>query len=364
MTYSIKSFQEKINQKYPEENLTVLIFSGIKDICEIKCNICGKIYHYSTADSAVRRGKKVMCHNCRDAINKKKRFEQSLKDLFPKDDLEIVEFTNSTSPCKIRCKTCGTVYSYNEARRAKRKTRNLFCSTCFPFKSNIIEKTRKDFFNFINDSEQWELVQNIDNVHADDLIKCKCKKCGHITAKTMVDYFRGRGCIYCSDNKQKTTAEFAKELDPGYKLLTEYVNANTKVLLEHECGLKYYTTPHNYLSGRRCPSCSRKQSKGEKKIEQYFLSHDIEYEKEFPLFINGHLLRIDFYLPSHDLSIEFNGIQHYESIDFFGGEDRLAKQQAYDELKKSLLKDKLLIIPYFDIDNISVILDNALKSND
>ena len=364
MTYTINSFQEKINQKYAEEDLSVLTFSRIKEPCEIRCNTCGKIYSYSVADNAVHRGKKVICHHCRDINNKKKRFSQSLKDLFPRDNLEIVEFTNLTSPCKIKCKKCGTVYSYGEARRVKRKTRNLFCTTCFPFKTNIIEKTRKDFLDFINNSEQWELVQDISNVHADDLIKCRCKKCGNITEKTMCDYFRGRGCIYCSGKKQKTTNDFVKELDPGYKLLTEYINANTKVLLEHECGLKYYVTPHSYLCGSRCPSCCRKQSKGEKKIEQYLLSHDIEYEKEFPLRINGHLLRIDFYLPNQDLSIEFNGQQHYEPVEFFGGEDKFVKQQEYDKLKKDLLKDKLLVIPYYDIDNIAVILDNALKFND
>ena len=38
-----------------------------------------------------------------------------------------------------------------------------------------------------------------------------------------------------------------------------------------------------------------------------------------------------FYLPSFNLLIEYNGIQHYEPVDFFGGEEQLIKQKEIDK---------------------------------
>ena len=48
--------------------------------------------------------------------------------------------------------------------------------------------------------------------------------------------------------------------------------------------------------------------------------------------------------------VEAQGIQHYEAIGFFGGEEQFAKQQLHDELKRKYAKEKDLIlveIPYW-----------------
>lgn len=358
------SFQEKINKKYPEENLEVLLYTHAKGPAKIRCNTCQKVYTYKQGGNAIAKQKKILCHDCVGNKKKYKSYIQAINDKFPNDNLEIVLFTKREEPCIIKCKTCGKIFEYKQGNYALRKQRNYFCNKCFPFKNDIMEKKRLYFKQFITNSQQWELAQSIDNVHSADLVECKCLKCGKISSKTIADYLRGRGCIYCCGNKQRTSEDFKQELDPGYVLLSEYKNANSKVLLEHSCGLKYYVTPHNYLNGKRCPACSRKQSKGEHKIEQYLLKHNIDYEKEFPVVIDRHLLRLDFYLLDLDLYIEFQGIQHYEPVDFFGGEKRLQKQQEYDLLKKQLLNDKLIIISYEQINEIPNILDQALKFND
>jgi hypothetical protein len=51
--------------------------------------------------------------------------------------------------------------------------------------------------------------------------------------------------------------------------------------------------------------------------------------------------------------IEYNGIQHYEIIEFFGGEDGFRKSQQRDTIKMKYCKDNnipLLIIPYTETD--------------
>lgn len=68
---------------------------------------------------------------------------------------------------------------------------------------------------------------------------------------------------------------------------------------------------------------------------------------------------IDFYLPDYDLYIEYNGEQHYHPIKHFGGENKLESQKRNDNLKRSLLKNKLLEIPYTCFDKIEQILKSS-----
>lgn len=48
---------------------------------------------------------------------------------------------------------------------------------------------------------------------------------------------------------------------------------------------------------------------------------------------------LDIYVPSLRLGIEFQGIQHYEQVVFFGGEEGLEKRKKLDEKKRHLCKE-------------------------
>lgn len=87
-------------------------------------------------------------------------------------------------------------------------------------------------------------------------------------------------------------------------------------------------------------------------LREYLEQNDVvyEYQKTFPDLtgVNGGLLSYDFYLPSYNVLIELNGLQHYKSVDWFGGEATLIKQQQHDNLKLQYAKKhgyKLIIIP-------------------
>lgn len=48
---------------------------------------------------------------------------------------------------------------------------------------------------------------------------------------------------------------------------------------------------------------------------------------------------IDIYIPSLNFAIEYNGEQHYKSVELFGGEEKLVKQQARDEYVRAKCKE-------------------------
>lgn len=83
-------------------------------------------------------------------------------------------------------------------------------------------------------------------------------------------------------------------------------------------------------------------------------------EKTFPD-LRKNLLRFDFYIPKMNLLIEWDGLQHFEQVEFFQktkkeflrGKENDRKKNAYC-LAKGI---KLIRIPYWEQDNIKTFAD-------
>ena len=68
-------------------------------------------------------------------------------------------------------------------------------------------------------------------------------------------------------------------------------------------------------------------------------------------------------MPKFNVLIEYNGIQHYEPVEYFGGERQFKIQQEHDKRKRKYAEDNkinLIEISYLDIDNIEIILESQL----
>lgn len=114
-----------------------------------------------------------------------------------------------------------------------------------------------------------------------------------------------------------------------------------------------------------CPYC--KNSKGEMKIRDFLTKNKIAYIQEFSFqdCRNIRPLEFDFYIPRYNVCIEYQGEQHYKVIhgEFFGNQERLRDLQKRDFIKFSYCKNKeivLIIIPYWDFENIDTILYSFL----
>ena len=116
--------------------------------------------------------------------------------------------------------------------------------------------------------------------------------------------------------------------------------------------------------------------KGEEYIKQYLQENNTVYyaqQKFSNLFgINNGKLSYDFAIPdakSRFILIEYNGIQHYESDEFFGGEEQFKKQQEHDRRKREYAKQhgyKLITIKYtYDTyEKVAEYLDKHLPKRD
>jgi len=100
-------------------------------------------------------------------------------------------------------------------------------------------------------------------------------------------------------------------------------------------------------------------SKGEKEIENWLQSQNIKYEKEYTFkdCKDKHVLRFDFAIFNDIgellLLIEYDGLQHFESIEYYGGEKEFENLKKRDEIKDE----------FCDENNIRLIRVNPYNSN-
>ena len=200
---------------------------------------------------------------------------------------------------------------------------------------------------------------------SDKKVWWKCAK-EHSWKATIASRTSGNGCPYCSNQKvlpgyndlATTHPEIAKEWDYGKnRSLTPQditKGCNKKVWWLCKQGHSYKQSPNvRTYQNCGCPYCSA--SHGEKTIDKVLNDLNLKYQTQVTFDgltgIDGGKLKYDFGVYENNkllFLIEYQGIQHYVKIDFFGGEKQLEKQQFHDDLKREYAK-KYLNIPLLEI---------------
>ena len=82
-------------------------------------------------------------------------------------------------------------------------------------------------------------------------------------------------------------------------------------------------------------------------IREIFRNHEVIHQAS-PDWLG--LQRIDIFIPELKLAIEYQGKQHYEPIDFFGGIEGFKRNKERDERKAILCKENNIDLIYFKYD--------------
>ena len=207
-------------------------------------------------------------------------------------------------------------------------------------------------------------------------IECKCKICLYKWKPMPSDLLKGHGCPNCSRNVTRTHEEFINEMkniNPNLEILGHYTNTRMKIDYECKiCGKKNSARVSKLLEGCGCPHCSA--SKGERYIENILDKNNIQYQTQycfddcriqlplpfdFAIFDNNNLIGL----------CEYQGIQHYEPIDFAGkgiewANNLFKRNQLSDNTKRTYCKNNnipLLEIPYWEFKNTETILLDFIK---
>ena len=195
----------------------------------------------------------------------------------------------------------------------------------------------------------------------------KCTLCGH-ESKKHARYFSQ--CSGCNNLNKVTDNEIFKKTagtkhNHRYLYSDDYVNSYTKIRILCKCGHIFYQRPNDHLRGTGCPKC--KISSGELAIEKWMLDHNEDYiwQHKFENLKNVNHLILDFYCPSKNMIIEYDGEGHTE-LNFYTKkgisepEKKLKVVQYNDKLKDHYAEEngiKMLRISFKDKKRINEILN-------
>ena len=344
-------------------------YKRAKDKVDVIHNYCG--HRYKVSPDNFYRGKR--CPKCSGRYRRNNsEFIDEVFDLFGDEYTFVEEYVTGHTPIMVIHNICGNEYKVSPSSFL----RGSACPKCSAkSRRKKLLKTNEDF------------VREIEGLVGNEytfLEEYKCHKtkigikhniCGHEYKVAPQRFFNGNRCKKCSDMRQtKTHEEFIEEvrsmIGNEYTFTEEYINAITKINVTHNvCGQEFLTTPNNFLGGNRCPLCN--SSKGEQRVKDYLEKNHNTYEREFTFddLRNIGKLRYDFAVfnrieESPKLLIEFDGIQHFEPIEHFGGEEEFLIRQKNDRLKDDYAKLNnipLLRISYTEIDRVEEIIGKYLN---
>lgn len=295
------------------------------------------------------------CPKC--AGNNKKTHEEYIYELLIKNpNLQAIgTYNGANTKIAHRCLTHDVCWQLSPSCALK----GYGCSECA--KEKIGNKNGKSHEEYV--SEVKKLSSHIDvlglyvNHMTPILHKCTVHNIEWEAHPSSI--LHGSGCYECGleklkNIKIKTDDQYKKELksiNPNIIALDKYIGSEISIL--HKClidGNEWYARPYNTLYGKGCPKCN--ESKGEKQVSLYLDKYNIKYEtqKTFDGCYDIKLLPFDFYLPDYNCCIEYDGKQHFEPIEYFGGQETFEYTQKHDNIKNEYCKNNgisLLRIPYF-----------------
>jgi len=209
-----------------------------------------------------------------------------------------------------------------------------------------------------------------------------CKICGENWDATWSSIYSSKsGCPYCvnqkvskNNNLSITHPNLLEEwhYTKNKKSPNLYTHGSDSIVWWecNTCRFEWKARIANRTNGRNCPNCML--SKGELKIYEYLKKNNINFEQQYEfndlLSELGNPLKFDFVIFNNNDNIscliEFDGIQHFKPVDYFGGEKGFMAQQISDESKNEYCKNnniKLKRISYLEFDNIEEILTYLIK---
>ena len=224
---------------------------------------------------------------------------------------------------------------------------------------NRIEKNRKN-----NIGEKFGRLTIIDILWDEDRTKAICKcDCGNDYIGVKSDIVSGHtkscGCLQSENTSLANTKDWSGYIaDCGVEFIKQdHMNEKGQWVWECKCGIcgnLFYELPARVNCGHTTSCGCRIQSFGESYIENLLDNLNVDFKPQYTFedCKSIYVLRFDFAILHHDQLlglIEYDGKQHFEPIEFFGGVDGFIKTQERDNIKNTycrLHNIPLLRIPY------------------
>lgn len=206
-------------------------------------------------------------------------------------------------------------------------------------------------------------------IRSTDKLRYICPN-GHNGKMSFAHFKNGHGCKECaneslSENRMTPFLKIKEYIsDTGNTLVSkDRKKKSEKLKIRCPEGHTFFILWNSFQQGKRCPKCN--SSNGECSIREKLTNLKVGFieQKRFNGCRDILSLPFDFYLPKKNVCIEYQGRQHYEPVEYFGGKKTFESRKRRDKIKRDFCKKegiKLIEIPYWEFDNIEKILKKEL----
>ena len=278
-----------------------------------------------------------------------------------KYDYSKVEYKNNTTKVCIICPEHGEFWQTPHDHLSGNG-----CKEC-GLKSRS-DKRRKSTPLFIEQAKQVHGdkydYSKTEYVNAHTKVCIICPEHGEFYIEPASHVRQKQGCPACA-NKRKgqyrklTLEKFIERSNAVHNnkydySKVEYVNNYTLVEIICPTHGSFMQKPNDHLTGHGCNECSKTFGITEKKVYEILKEHfeDIEYQKKFDFLKSRTSYQtIDFFIPSINVGIEYQGSQHFMANDRFGGVENFKKVKERDIRKYNKCKNNGISIYYLSFES-------------
>ncbi len=263
-----------------------------------------------------------------------------------KYEYSLVENEGLFAKNKIICKNCGNVFE-------------------MPFNNHINQKQGCKYCNhrsFAYTTE--EFIERAKKVHGDKYDYSKVKYVNEKTPviiicsihgefeKTPEKHLRGQGCQMCSRVAKLTNEIFIKRSKKVHSNKYDYSKVECKGTDDKVCIIcpehgEFWQSPHSHMTGVGCPACHEENHINETKLFDFIReSYGDEVINQYKTDWLGKQT-IDIYIPSKKVGIEYQGVQHFRPVKYFGGNKKYEYTIMKDKEKFEKCKNNGVKLFYF-----------------
>lgn len=260
-----------------------------------------------------------------------------------------------------KCLNCNKINHETEYRNFQRRKILCSCQTRDEQFKKIQSQLIKQNYTFLyQEPNSYELTKATEAIDTSKKILVKCLNCEKISYEYYGNIRTGHKKCNCNETKKFTrefsTEDFIRKWHPlnkeKFTLIDgqSYINRNSKYKIKcKSCGAEDVRWGITLIdSPIYCKYCDN-ETLGEQIVSSILNKYGITYIREYQVKINDHIHRFDFFIPEYNIYIEYSGPQHYQSVEYFGGEEKFKERVQRDKEKQIYCNQdnrKLLVIKY------------------